>query len=256
MTDGAQPAEVQDIHTRLLKFGLEQQTAAVFWRRFVPGQEVDPTTVHREYWFGDKRLDRIKVILTNLRARFTAYPKALHALTIWQPSSPTDRAVVCHLHLMLSDPLYRKFADAYLHSRRESLRAEVDLDGVVAWVGDQGPGRWTMATRRQFASKLLGAAREVGLVQGRRDPRPLAVPRVSDDALTYILYVLRDIAHAGSLLDNPYLRSLGLEASFLGPRLARLDDVAIQRIGDVSEVTWAHDDVVVWAQAQHGEAAA
>ncbi len=250
----AYPTEALDLHTRLLKCGLETETCAIYWRRVEPGQHVDPNEVLHGYWFGDKRLDRIKVLLTNLRARFDAFPRALQALHTWQPTAPGDRAVVGHVHLALSDPLYRAFVDVYLPARRGSLRAEVDLAGVTDWVGSQGPGRWTMATRRQFASKLLGAAREVGLVTGRRDPRGLSIPRVSDDALTYTLYLLRHLAFDGTLFDNPYLRSLGLEPGFLRPRLARLPDLAVRGLGDVMEVDWAFDDVAGWARARHGEA--
>ena len=250
------PSESTTLHTRLLKFGLEQDTAAAYWHRWQPGHPVDPAEVLRACWFGDKRMDRVKVILTNLRARFDAYPDALTALTIWRPRSPDDRAVVGHLHLALSDPMYRAFVDAYLPARRDALRPSVDLPAVADWVGTLGTGRWTVATRRQFASKLLGAAREVGLVVGRRDPRGLALPRVSDDALTYALYLLRGVRTEGSLLDNAYLRSLGLTGGFLHSRLARLDALTVRRIDDVVEVTWDFDHLSAWARARHGEAAA
>ena len=76
-----------------------------------------------------------------------------------------------------------------MRPRHEGLRAEVSLDQVVDFVTAQGPGRWTMATRVQFASKLLSSACSVGLVVGRRDPRGLAYPPLSDDALSYTLYL-------------------------------------------------------------------
>jgi hypothetical protein len=84
---------------------------------------------------------------------------------------------------------------------------------VVTWVGDQGPGRWTMTTRIQFASKLLSAAYSAGLVAGNRDPRPLAFPRVPDDALEYLMYLLREVTFEGSLLRQPLHGSLGLDGS-------------------------------------------
>ena len=95
--------------------------------------------------------------------------------------------------------------------RYEVLGTEIVLPGDVEVVADQGPGRWTMATKVQFASKLLSAAYAAGLVASRRDPRPLTVPRVPDDALEYLLYLLREVEFEGTLLDNPYVASVGLD---------------------------------------------
>jgi hypothetical protein len=49
-----------------------------------------------------------------LRARFDAFPNALHVLQRWPHMSPDTRRVVCHWHLQLSDPLYRDFTGTFL----------------------------------------------------------------------------------------------------------------------------------------------
>jgi hypothetical protein len=88
--------------------------------------------------------------------------------------------LVCHWHLQLSDPLYRDFTGAFLVAASRPAAAAGDAATcVVTWVGEQGPGRWTMSTRIQFASKLLSAAYSAGLVASNRDPRPLVFPLVS-----------------------------------------------------------------------------
>ncbi|MCX5953197.1 MAG: hypothetical protein NTZ40_06835 [Cyanobacteria bacterium] len=38
-------------------------------------------------------------------------------------------------------------------------------------------------------------------------------PLVPDDALTYLLHLLREVDFEGTVLANPYLRSVGLAAS-------------------------------------------
>lgn len=78
-------------------------------------------------------------------------------------------------------------------NRRSGPRTEVIRDLVVAWVGERGAGRWTMATRVRFASKLLSAAFSAGLVASNRDPRPLVIPRVPNEALEYLMYLLREV---------------------------------------------------------------
>jgi hypothetical protein len=61
-----------------------------------------------------------------------------------------------------------------------------------------------MTTRIQFASKLLSAAYSAGLLAGNRDPRAVVFPRVPDDALEYLMYLLREVTFEGTLLSNPY----------------------------------------------------
>src|SRR5262249_59710129 len=119
----------------------------------------------------------------------------------------------------------------YLAERRAGARPEVTRDLVAAWVGLHGPGHWTMTMRLQFASKLLSAAYSATVVTSNRDPRPIGTPRVPDEALEYLLYLLRETEFAGTLLDNPYLASVGLDGVGLVDRLRRLPGLAFRRQG-------------------------
>jgi hypothetical protein len=251
------PAEATDVHTRLLKCAAEVDACRLYWRMVDPDALPLPAdAVHAGFGFGDKSLARVNVLLQNLRARFDAFPESLAALHAWPRMDPRTRSLVVHAHLQLSDPLYRTFTGRFLVQRREGLRADVHLDVVVAFVAEQGPGRWTMATRRQFASKLLSCALTAGLVEGRKDPRRLVFPKLTDDALTYLLYLLRGVDFAGTLLDNPYLASLGLYGEFAEPRLRALRDVHVRRLGDVVDVEWAYPSLAAWVAARHGAEAA
>ncbi|MCA9518533.1 MAG: DUF1819 domain-containing protein, partial [Myxococcales bacterium] len=204
------------------------------------------------YWFGARSLPRINILLANMRARFDAFPQALAALHRWPDMTPDTRRAIAHWHLQLADPLYRAFTGGYLTDRRAGPRPTVTRDLVIAWVADQGPGRWTMTTRIQFASKLLSAAYAAGLVATTRDPRPLALPRVDDDALTYLLYLLRGVAFDGTLLDNPYVASVGLTGAALDDRLRALPALAFRRQGDLIDFGWRHRDLAAWASARLG----
>ena len=129
-----------------------------------------------------------------------------------------------------------------------ALRSEVTRDLVVSWVSQHGRERWTMATRIQIASKLLSCAFAAGLVATSRDPRPLVFPRISDDALTYLLYLLRSVEIEGALLDNPYLKSVGLEGGFLQEQLRDLRGLDYSRQGDLHDYGWRYPDLLSWAQ--------
>ncbi len=214
------PREVTDIHTRLLKCGLQVDDARAYWRH---AGGAEPATTRRafdEFWFGARSLARVKVLLFNFRHRFDAFPPSLSVLHRWPGMAPDTRKLICHWHLMLADPVYRELAGDYIPARLAAGRAQVTRDLLVSWVGRHST-TWTMTTRIELAGKLLGAAFAAGLVTSRRDPRPLAVPRVPDDALVYLLYLLRGIDFAGRLGANPYLRSVGLEPDQLGERLRR-----------------------------------
>lgn len=245
------PSETTEVHTRLLKCTLAIDESRAYWERVDPSDKRPRAQQAFEgYWFGAKSLPWVEVLLINMRARFDAFPAALAVLRRWHDMLPETRAAICHWHLQLTDPMYRSFSGEYLVQRRDALRPEVRRDTVIQWVADQGPGRWTMATRKQLASKLLSCALSAGLVGGRRDPRPLVYPRIPDDALGYLLHLLRGVSYAGTLTDNPYLRSVGLQGAILEDRLRALPSLQYRRVGDVVDFGFRYPDLDAWAQAE------
>lgn len=243
-----QPAEATQLHTRLLKCALEVEESRAYWSRR-NGTMPTVKVAFEEYWFGARSVSRIEVLLANLRARFDAYPEALAVLHRWAHMAPETRAAICHWHLQLADAMYRPFTGDYLVERRHGSRLEVTHDLVVNWVRDHGEERWTMATKVQFASKLLSAAYSAGLVGSTRDPRPLLLPRIPDEALEYILHLLRGVAFEGTLLANRYLGSVGLEGNVLLDRLATLPSLEFRRQGDLVDFGWKFDGLLAWAEA-------
>jgi len=251
------PAETTAVHTRLLKCALVVDESRAYWREATPGIPRDPQVAFDQYWFGAKSLPRVKVLLTNLRARFDAFPDAIDVLHVWRDMDPETRRLVCHWHLQLADPMYRAFTGDHLVERRLDGRDRITRDLVVSWVAEQGPGRWTMSTRIQFASKLLSSTTAAGLLSGApgtRGPRTVQVPRVDDAALTYAVYLLKGVDFDGTLLDNPYLRSVGLDGAYLEERLRGLDALRFRRQGDLHDFGWRYPTLTAWAG--HGEARA
>src|SRR5262249_26521595 len=112
--------------------------------------------------------------------------------------------------------------------------------------------RWTMATRVQFASKLLSTAYSAGLVATNRDPRPILVPRVPDEALEYLVYLLRDVEFEGDLRRNPYLASVRLEGTALDEVLPLLTGLDCARQADLVDYGWHYDSLQGWADARLG----
>ena len=230
------------------------EDSRAYWNRADGAVPVSAKQAFDEYWFGARSLSRVKVLLTNFRHRFDAFPRTLPVLHRWTVMSPDTRKLICHWHLQLSDPIYRELTGTVLPQLRDSGRNDITRDYLVRWIGEQ-PADWTMTTRMQFASKLLSSAFAAGLVTSRRDPRPLAFPRVPDDALEYLLHLLRDVEFAGGLTENPYLRSVGFDGAMLADRLRKIDAVNLRRAGAVADFTWVHADLSAWADARLGVAA-
>lgn len=244
-----QPTEVRSIHTGILRVTLEAEHARAYWTRAQPGMSVDEETerAFAEYWFGAKSTARVRHLLTTFRARFAIYPEALGALRNWTDIDRDSRNVVCHWHVQLTDPLYRRFTGEYLPERRERGRRDVSRDAVLRWVTEiDEENRWTSATRIGFASKLLSVAYAAGLLETNRDPRPVTTPRVPPKALSYLLHLLRSVAFTGSLHDNPYLRSVGYEGGVLEDRLRAIDEISFRRVGDVVDFEWQYASLPDW----------
>jgi hypothetical protein len=87
------------------------------------------------------------------------------------------------------------------------------------------------------------------VVTSNRDPRPVGTPRVPDEALEYLVYLLRETEFEGTLLDNPYLKSVGLEGAILAEHLRGLPGLAFRRQGDLADFGWRHQDLRAWAAA-------
>jgi hypothetical protein len=230
--------------------------ARAYWQRVdaTPATPIAAQRAFDEFWFGARSLARVAALLANFRRRFDAFPPALSVLHRWSGMSPDTRRLICHWHLQLADPLYRALTGVLFPARIRDRRAQVTRDAVVGWIGER-PNPWTMTTRIELASKLLSAAFSAGLLTSRRDPRPLVAPRVPDDALAYLLYLLRGVDFAGQLGENPYLRSVGLDPDRLAERLRRVPDIQLRRAGALHDFTWKHRDLAAWADARLGAAA-
>jgi Putative inner membrane protein (DUF1819) len=244
------PREVSQIHARLLKCGLEAESSRAFWSRSVSAEFNSAQQAFNDYWFGARSLSRTKVLLAEMKLRYSAFPMALEALKRLQDVSSDMRLLICHWHLQLTDPLYRSFTGEKLPERRVSFRAEITREVAEEWVRERVGSRWSSATLTLYASKLLSSAHRAGLISSRRDPRPLTIPRVPDDALEYLMYLLNEVQFEGTLFENPYVKSVGLDSSQVEYRLRRLHGLAFQRQGALYDFSWRYPGLIAWANVK------
>ncbi len=240
--------EITDRHTRLLRLALSLDESFLYWQHVRLGLKVgdQAVTAFDERWFGSKSMARIKTLLGLLGHRYGSYPVTLMILQQWLPRDRVTRQNLCHWHLQLADPSYRAFAGNFLPNRYDYGEAVINRDIVARWVQTQFPD-WTSATVRRMATALMTSATEAGLCSRGSGTRQLSYPKVRDEALTYWLYLLRQIKFEGSLLRNPYFRSVGLEGAFLEERLAKLSGLSFRRMGDIHEFGWRYANLQCWA---------
>jgi hypothetical protein len=242
--------EITEVHTRLLRLTLAVDESRAYWQAADPASPLDKEAhlAFEERWFGAASLVRVRQILNYMRARYTRYPGSVTVLRDWRSMDPLTRRLICHWHLQFDDPIYRAFTGDYLASRRLQPANELTRGLVAQWLEDRFPGRWAGPTLAQYARKLMTSASEAGLISARKDPRKLLWPTVPDDAVLWLLYFLRDAEFAGSLADNAYWASVGLDGSTLSDRVRRLAGINWNRIGNVDEFTWDYPDLVAWSR--------
>jgi hypothetical protein len=243
------PCEEAGIHTGLLRLALAVEESRAYWENVDPAQPMAERgkTAFEHRWFGAKSLERVRYLISSFAPRYDAFPAALNVLRRWSSIDLPSRQAVCHWHLQLSDPLYRRFAGECLTQRRSLHEPRVDRDAVLRWVKTEYPDNWAEATCVQFASKLLSASSEAGLVS-KRDPRTLTFPKIPDQALAYLLYLLRETRFEGSLTSNPYLVSVGLDEDAVGQRTRALPGVVMRRMMGLVEFDWAYPDLATWGR--------
>lgn len=247
----AEASEATEVHTRLLRVALGVEESRAYW------DHIDPTVpvvdraliAFERRWFGSKSLRRVRFLLATFSERYEAFPEALDVLRRWRSMDPATRQAICHWHMQLSDPLYRRFTGTFLVERRALRDPKVDRDVVLRWVKNEVPDRWSEATLVQFASKLLSAASEAGVVSPKRDPRALLLPKVPDPALAYLMHLLRGLRFTGTLTENPYLASVGLVDGFLDQRLRSLNGIRFRRMTHLTEFEWEAPTLTAWAKA-------
>ncbi len=258
MTGRGTMTEVREIHTRLVRVSLAVDDACGYWlhaRPGTPGPEL-AEQAFAERWFGNRRMPRILALLRTFAERFDAYPPALELLHRWGPDDPATRRALCHWHTQLTDPVYRRFTSELLPERRGRPDATVDRDVIARWLDRLTAGRWAPSTNLRLADGLLAAATEAGLCAPGFGRRRLRAPRITDEALTYLLYLLREVDREGGLLESPYLVSVGLGGTLLEQQLRRLEALDYRRHGDLHDFGWRYQNLLAWGAGGRAREAA
>jgi len=242
-------SEETESHTRLLRLGLAEAESRAYWAHAHRqlSQEETVKAAFEERWFGSRSMARVRHLVLYFQYRFDAYPRALQTLNIWNPPNRSERTLLCHWHLQLSDPLYREFTAEVLADRRLRPEPTIDRRTVNRWVEEKMDG-WSSATVQRMASAMVSCATDAGLCKPGKSVRELTFPRISDHCLGYILYLLRETDYEGDLKANPYLSSVGLDGEFWEDRVRKLPWITYRRMADVHDLKWEFPGLLEWAE--------
>ena len=242
--------EVSKIHTRLLRSTLLEEDSQSFWRNYNgESQEEAVEKAYNDYWFGNANKATIKRTLGNLFERFVNFPQCLEVLKLWTDMTVQERAIICHWHVQMTDILYRRFTSEFLPSRFVYSPPTFHKDQAQQWVYGFMAEKWAGTTQAQMASKMLNCIRNTGLVSSEnKETIQLRYPLISNRCVTYLLYTLREITFNGSLLENPYFKSVGLTGSFLTSQVNQSPSISIQQTGDHTSFEWKHPSLIEWGQ--------
>ncbi len=243
------PAEQRTWHNRLQKLALAVDDSREYWRNADPSARPEDENLRAftERWFGAKTMARVRVLMADFRNRYAAYPQALEVLRHLRGAHPDTLRMICHWHLQLSDPAYRAFTGTWLPERR-AFGATVDFPSTLRWVTESDKKVWRTTTAKQMAGKLLSAATQAGLIEPGLKARHPIVPRVPDEAIGYLLHLLREITFEGSILENEYLASVGLSSGLIERRLLAIPWIRIAQAGNVIDAEWRYPTLSSWAE--------
>jgi hypothetical protein len=242
--------ETIEPHTRMMKCTLEVEPSRSYWRACAAnGGPISKEQAFEKAVFGSKTFLRIERLMADMRHRYDEFSFALEVLGKWHSMELSDRVLICHWHTQLVDPIYRKFTGEYLVERYYGPSGTIDTDLTSRWIEVTVPGRWQIPTRKKIASKMLTSALAAGIISSNRTVRTIGFPRVSDLALTYLMYLLKEITYSGTAINNPYLASVGLDSEEAIRRLRKIEHLGFCRQGDLINFEWRYSTMLDWATA-------
>ena len=113
LVGGERPTEETRLHTRIQRLALGAEESRAYWSNVDPTVPTGPRAIQafEQRWFGTKSLTRVRILTNYLAFRYDSFPDSFDVLRAWSKRgmAPATRTVICHWHLQLSDPLYRRY---------------------------------------------------------------------------------------------------------------------------------------------------
>ena len=253
------PAPAQTYSSRLVRSGSLLADSRIYLREWDDRRSARENLIHfREVNVLAKRSrSRADGILAELRRRFpldrmdTTSRLALLRFVKEVPSSKAVDKVLAY-HAAKSDPLLYDFITAHLSRLYALGERHVTLADTVTFLREaegRGPTTrtWSRTTLAALARGLLAAAKDFGLLSGRRR-KVFASPELPLEAFLYVMYRLRRHASGHSLLMHRDWRLFLLrpnDVEELTAAAARRGLLSYQAVGRTASLGFPYPDLEV-----------
>jgi hypothetical protein len=210
-------------HTRIKKVGPRLDLARAYIRYANPddGIAIQRQKAWDEHWFGFLSEPMFKQVLPAFHQRFGQYTSILKTLKGWleYELEAHDFRLICHLHIQLTDPLYRWVTGTYMPQRYAEGYDEITTMVTFRQIQENGGESFSPPSLNKLSSCILSAARDNGLLKGKAK-KSFDRPLVSVTFLGYLIHVLRLFQFPLSdLPTSPYIQSVVRDSTQLRPLL-------------------------------------
>ena len=205
--------EHTEYQTCIIKSELWPDESLRCWKEKVKIDDVGLNVIQTEDWFKYPNSNKYTNVLRSLKRRYTAYPDFFDILHSWSSNmTDTEVLLVSHIHVCLTDKLYREFGSML-------TRKELDLPIPIVtrqfgrqFVSSCTNGRWAENTTGKITQNILLGYQHLNRVK-QKDHQRVNIQRlyIPKTIVFYLGYLVQKIGYTDQfIIENDYWMSLGL----------------------------------------------
>lgn len=205
--------EHTDYETCIINTELWPSESLRCWQEKIKIDSQGLDVIQTEDWFQYPNSNKYLNVLRSLKRRFTAYPELYSILHTWASNmTETEVLLVSHIHLCLTDKLYREFGSMLTRKELNLPIPIVTRQFGRQFVSSCTNGRWAAKTTGKITQKILLGYQDIQRIK-QKDHLRVNIQKViiPKTVVCYLGYLLQRIGYTGqSILENDYWMSLGL----------------------------------------------
>ena len=236
--------EQQKIQTTIIKEELWTKETRLFWKNKPLLAEKKYSIIQENDWFQYPSENKYKTIIKALKRRFASYPILWDTLNIWEDKmSEQDATHVCHIHLSLTDALYRRFG-TYIQNQ-DDANIFVSRQRAEQYISTITQGRWKENTLKKITQNIINIYIDIGRLK-KVDKEDLSIHpiSISTEVTEYLFYVLLELGYENKdIFSNHYWNSFGISSEDLHLKHPNL-------ITEIKEKQLIHLAINDWAVAK------
>ena len=169
--------------------------------------------IQTDDWFQYPNSNKYTNLINALKRRYLSYSDLFDILHAWSSNmTETEVLLVSHIHVCLTDKLYREFGSMLTRKQLDLPIPNVQRQFGRQFVSSVTNGRWAPKTTGKITQQILLGYQQIQRVKPKDQLRVrvhiLDIPKT---VVSYIGYLVQRIGYTDqSIIDNDYWMSLGL----------------------------------------------